>query len=113
MDYAESGERLCLVRTARHMSQEALGACIQADQSKISDIEAGRIAAYHMDMVQFAHTIYFSLDVFTAPGPFNLGACLLPLPPDWAAQRASWIEKGKQHRLDAQARRNKANKTKK
>jgi transcriptional regulator with XRE-family HTH domain len=113
MEIAEVGERLRITRTGRHMTQEGMGACIQADQSKISDIEAGRISPSYVDMVQFSHAIHFSHDVMAAPGPFDLRACLLPLPPDWETQRTAWIEKGKQNRLEAQARRNKAKKPKK
>ncbi|MBL0127858.1 MAG: helix-turn-helix transcriptional regulator [Flavobacteriales bacterium] len=78
MTRTELGYRLRLIRLARGLTQEQMGALIHAGQSKISDIEKGEQWPLFEEIGRLALALHFSLDVLNAPGDFDLKACLGP-----------------------------------
>lgn len=78
MTRTEMGYRIRLIRLARGLTQEQMGALINAGQSKICEIEKGEQWPLFEDLGRLALALRFSLDVLNAPGEFDLKACLLP-----------------------------------
>lgn len=58
----------------------ALGAVIHGDQTKICNQEHGYQALLLLDIARMAAALYFTLDVFLLSEPFDITACLLPMP---------------------------------
>ena len=60
------------------LTQQQMGAYINAGQSKICEIEQGDQWSLFDDIGRLALALNFSLDVLNAPGEFDLKACLHP-----------------------------------
>ena len=80
MTDVEIGKRLCTIRQVRGWTQERLSRIIFGEQTKICGWEKGRHSIHASEIALLALALCFSLDVFFRPGPFDIGACLLPMP---------------------------------
>ena len=79
MTSTEIGERLRIIRTYRGWSQKRLGAIVHGDQTKICGFQKGRSIPF-TEMGLMAKALCFDMNVLYTSTPFDLMACLLPMP---------------------------------
>jgi len=85
MTNLELGKRMSMIRHSRGRTQTEVALAINFNQPGISDLERGVSTATFEIIAQLARILFFSLDVLMRVGPFDLLACLLPMPPDQPA----------------------------
>ena len=73
-----SADRLKLIRLFRDLTQKDLAGVLNADASKISDIERAVQSPTFEDVGVRSRALHFSMDALYAAGKFDLDACLLP-----------------------------------
>ncbi|MBK9762812.1 MAG: helix-turn-helix transcriptional regulator [Flavobacteriales bacterium] len=81
MTNLELGKRMSMIRHSRGRTQTEVALAINYNQPGISQIERGMCTASFEIIAQLALFLFFSLDVLMRMGPFDLLACLLPMPP--------------------------------
>lgn len=79
MSEVEIGKRIQQIRDFRGWSQTKLGNALCGCQTMICRIEAGRPVLLS-EIGKMADLLHFSIDVLMRSGPFDLTACLLPMP---------------------------------
>lgn len=82
MTDVEIGIRLCTIRKVRGWTQQRLSGFVFGEQTKIHGWEYGHHSIHASEMALLAIALCFSLDVFFRSGPFDITACLLPMPPE-------------------------------
>jgi transcriptional regulator with XRE-family HTH domain len=80
MTNEEIGRRLRKIREYRDMTQADLAKACNAVQTKISDIEKGYTTVSYADMGTFSKALHFNMDMLYHCDPFDLSACLKPVP---------------------------------
>src|SRR5690606_8270307 len=98
-------ERFRLARLERGYIQEEIAAILDADGTKISDIETGKQSPAYEDMLKIAHELHISLDALGAPGPFDHRACMLPTWPGKSPKLLEKVEERKRRKAERMRRR--------